>query len=428
MDDLFSKLGNALTRVRQPRNASPVSHAGRRGGLFSRGDSGLPVTQRAFDAHGSVGTLFAIVNQTTNAFASTPWHLYKKSAARDKARRKEIMVHPFLSVWNRPNPFMTGRYFREACQQHLDLVGETIFVTVKVGNLIVEFWPVRPDRMQPVKDPEKFLTGWIYSNGGESVPLELDQVIQIKMPNPDDPYRGRGPVQTVLADMDAARYSAEWNKNFFINGAQPGGIIKLDYRMSDAQFNDFVDRWRRQHQGVANAHRVAVLENADWVDTKFSMQDMQFMELRNLPRELIREAFAFPKPMLGTVDDVNRANAEAGKEIMAEGQTIPRLSRWKDSLDNFVLPLFPNGANTEMEFEDPTPVNHEAQDRERVSQSTAVGNLVKAGYDPTDVLEWAGMPDMNWVGIPSPAQPPGTEDEEQEETTGMQSLLGPSWK
>jgi HK97 family phage portal protein len=338
------------------------------------------------------------------------------------------MVHPFLSVWNRPNPFMTGRYFREACQQHLDLVGETIFVTVKVGNLIVEFWPVRPDRMQPVKDPEKFLTGWIYSNGGESVPLELDQVIQIKMPNPDDPYRGRGPVQTVLADMDAARYSAEWNKNFFINGAQPGGIIKLDYRMSDAQFNDFVDRWRRQHQGVANAHRVAVLENADWVDTKFSMQDMQFMELRNLPRELIREAFAFPKPMLGTVDDVNRANAEAGKEIMAEGQTIPRLSRWKDSLDNFVLPLFPNGANTEMEFEDPTPVNHEAQDRERVSQSTAVGNLVKAGYDPTDVLEWAGMPDMNWVGIPSPAQPPGTEDEEQEETTGMQSLLGPSWK
>lgn len=405
MRDLISALTSSARRTtarsdRLPMlaNNSPVPYvAAGQGGMGSSG--GLPIGDRAYEAYGSVGTLFAIVSQIGNAFATTDWHLYKASAQRDKARRKEVTTHPFLTVWNRPNPFYTSRSFREAVQQHLDLVGEGIFVLVRSGSVIIEMWPVRPDRMQPVKDPKKFLSGWIYEGpGGENVPLALEDVIQIKYPNPADPYRGMGPVQTVLSDIDAARYSAEWNKNFFVNGARPGGIITVDYRMGDDEFNNFINRWRQQHQGVANAHRVAVLENATWQDTNFSMSDMQFVELRNLPRELIREAFAFPKPMLGTVDDVNRANAEAGKEIMAEGQTIPRLNRWRDIINNFMLPQFAKPGTLEFDYDDPTPVNHEAEDRGRVSQATAAATLANAGWDPAGVLEWAGLPQIAYVG------------------------------
>lgn len=403
MDSLFGKIGKALAI----RNGPPVPYTGTRSSVFgSSADGGGPgaVGERAFDAYGSVGTLFAIVRAIGDAFASTEWHLYRREAKRDKSRRTEIMSHPFLTVWDNPNDFMTGRFFRESVQQHLDLVGEGIIVLYKIGGIVYEMWPVRPDRMQPVKHPTKFMTGWIYQGpDGEEVPLELDQVIQIKYPNPGDPYRGMGPVQTVLSDMDAARYSAEWNRNFFINGARPGGIIKVDYRMSDTEFKEFMARWRQQHQGVANAHRVAVLENAEWQDTNFSMTDMQFVELRNLPRELIREAFAFPKPMLGTVDDVNRANAEAGKEIMAEGQTIPRLSRWKDVINAKLLPQFANGKALEHDFDDPTPVNHEAEDRKRTSQANAAATLRKAGWAPDDVLEAVGLPKMAYTGIPAAA-------------------------
>jgi HK97 family phage portal protein len=432
--DLITGIGDFFTRptnhVPMLRNDSPVPFAGSVGGLFGE-DGSLPVGERAYEAHGSVGTLFAIVGQIGNAFATAEWHLYKKGPARDKSRRKEIENHPLLKLWNKPNDFYTGRLFRETVQQHLDLVGEGIFVLSTVGKVILEMWPVRPDRMQPVKHPEKYMTGWIYEGpNGEKVPLELNQVIQIRYPNPGDPYRGRGPVQTVLSDMDAARYSAEWNKNFFINGARPGGIITVDYRMTDTEFRAFMNRWREQHRGVANAHRVALLENATWTDTAFSMQDMQFAELRNLPRELIREAFAFPKPMLGTVDDVNRANAEAGKEIMAEGQTIPRLDRWKDILNNFLLPMFPQGDKLEMDYDDPTPVNHEAADRAKVAQSTAVDKLVKAGYDPAGVLEWAGMPEIKWVGLPSPAMAPTPKNENAEPAPedDLGALVDSYWK
>lgn len=380
--------------------------------MFAGPTDSIVVGERAYEAYGSVGTLFAIVSQLSNAVASAEWHLYRRTSVRDKKRRAEVLNHGFMAIWDKPNNFYTGRFFRETVQQHLDLVGEGVIVLYKVGGIVLEMWPVRPDRISPVKHPTKYLTGYIYTGpNGEEVPLELDNVIHLKYPNPSDPFRGMGPVQTVLHDIDASKYSAQWNRNFFINGARPGGVIEVDYRMTDPEFREFIARWRSQHQGVANAHRVAVLENAKWHDTNFSMNDMQFVELRNLPRELIREAFAFPKPMLGTVDDVNRANADAGKEVMAENHTIPRLDRWKDIVNFSLLPQFANGKTLELDYEDPTPVNHEAVDRERNSQSTSARNLVLAGYHPEDVTEAVGLPAMRWVGIPSPQQAPSSEDE-----------------
>ena len=403
MRDLITEITRSANKLRARNAGSPIPYTSGRNTLFTNnGASDIPLGDQAYDAFGSVGTLFAIVTQIGQAFASVEWHLYRKTSVRDKSRRTEVLNHGFMTVWNRPNYFYTGRYFRECVEMHIDLVGEGVILLVKVGNVITEMWPVRPDRIKPVKHPTKYLTGYIYTGpDGEEVPLALDDVIHIKLPNPKDPYRGMGPVQTVLYDLDAYRYSAEWNKNFFINGAQPGGVIEVDYRMGDKEWEIFNKRWRQQHQGVANAHRVAVLEAAHWKDTKFSMEDMQFVELRNLPRELIREAFAYPKPMLGTVDDVNRANADAGKEIMAEGQTKPRLSRWKDIINNFLLPQFANGASLELDFEDPIPPNRDADNADRNSRVSSAVQLVNSGFDPAGVLEAMGLPEIEWVGPPS---------------------------
>lgn len=415
MRDLFASVGKA-TRTLTNNSPVPYTRRAESRSIFSAQADELPVGERAYDAYGSVGTLFAIVKQIQEAVAATEWHLYRRTSKRDKTRRTEVMLHGFLDIWNMPNEFQTGFMLREAVQQHLDLVGEGYIILRIVGNLVIEMWSARPDRMHPVKHPTKFLTGWIYKGpDGEEVPLTTEQVIQIKYPNPADPYRGMGPVQTVLNDIDAAKYSAEWNKNFFINGAKPGGIITVDYRMNDDEFNAFVARWRKQHQGVANAHRVAVLENAKWQDTQFSMDDMQFVELRNLPRELVREAFAFPKPMLGTVDDVNRANAEAGKTIMAENQTIPRLRRWKDVTNAFLLPRFANGKALEHDYDDPTPVDHEAADRGRLSQSNSAQSLVMSGYHPDDVSDAMGLPRMRWVGLPKAAATESNKDDQDNE-------------
>jgi phage portal protein BeeE len=223
---------------------------------------------------------------------------------------------------------MTGPAFRETAQQHEELVGEQYWVAAKHErfDIPLELWPVRPDRMNPVPDPETFLSGYQYSGPAADRPARLDEVFFLRRPNPLDPYRGWGAVQTILTDLDASRYSREWNRNFFLNGAEPGGILEVDKRLDDDEFDEHRERWAEQHRGVSNAHRVALLENGiKWVDRKYTARDMQFAELATVSDEKVRAAFGFPKPMTGAVDDINRANADAGEVVFARWLIVVRL-------------------------------------------------------------------------------------------------------
>jgi HK97 family phage portal protein len=362
---------------------------------------------------GSVGTLFAIVDRLANETARVEWKLYRSAKSGNDEDRVEVTSHAALDIWNKPNPFFTRSELVETIQQHLDLTGEGWLVIGRhpaMRSIPMELWPVRPDRMLPVPSATKFLAGYIYLGpDGEQIPLQTDEVIQIRRPNPLDPYRGIGPVQSILADIDSAKYSAEWNRNFFINGAGPGGILQVEKRLGDDEFNELVTRWREQHQGVANAHRVAIVEQGQWIDSTYSMRDMQFSELRGVQRDIIREAFAFPKGELGTVDDVNRANAEAGALMLARGHTVPRLQRIKNALNNDFLPLFgTTGKGLEFDYESPVPDDREADDAELTAKSNAASVLVQAGWDAAAVLDVVGLPDMPFSApiVVQPVRPP----------------------
>ncbi|MFD9618493.1 phage portal protein [Streptomyces virginiae] len=383
-------------------NKVPVPYVGKHsagsplGGSFQRNDA-----EAQLRAMGSVGTLFSIVRRTSEATSQVDWKLYRKAKSGLDEDRVEVTSHAALDVWNKPNPFMTQQEFIETFQQHLDLTGEGWWITAThplMPGVPQELWPVRPDRMEPVPHPEDFLSGYLYRGpGGELVPLGLDQVVFLRTPNPMDLYRGMGPVQSILADLDATRYSAEWNKNFFLNSAEPGGIIEIPEALSDEDFNQLQTRWNEQHRGVANAHRVALLEHGKWVDRKFTQRDMQFAELRSVSRDVIREAFGISKAELGVIDDVNRANAEAGAAMFALRLVVPRLERIKQALNNDLLPRFGvTGQGLEFDYVNPVPADREADREDLAAKANAVKALVESGVYGPSALQAVGLPEMDF--------------------------------
>lgn len=389
-------LGTLLSRT---ATTTPVPFASRAQtyahGLF--GNRRDAVAQMS--AMGSVGTLFSIVNRTSNATALVDWKLWRKAKSGRPEDRTEVTAHAALDLWNKPNPFMPRQEFVEGTQQHVDLTGEGWWVIARDERspIPLEMWYVRPDRIRPVPDPDHFLIGYMYCGpDGIEVRLELDQVIQLRMPNPLDPYRGMGPVQSILSDLDATRYSAEWNRNFFLNSAEPGGVLEVERTLDDEEFDKLRMRWAEQHKGVANAHRVAIAEGGlKWVDRKYTQRDMQFAELRGVSRDVIREAFGIPAFALGEVADVNRATAEASAAWFAEQLTVPRLQRIKAALNYDLLPLFGAAAKgLEFDYCDPVPPNAEQQAAQLTARSTAAAALVAANYDPADVLSAVGLPEM----------------------------------
>lgn len=370
-------------------------------------------------AFGQVGTLFAIVTKCANATAQVEWKLWRKAKSGKQEDRTQVTQHLALNIWNKPNDFYTRQEFVESTGQHQELVGEQWWVISRnpLSSLPLELWPVRPDKMRPIPDKENYLVGYVYTGpSNEQIPLEKDQVIMLRSPDPMDPYRGMGPVQTILPDLRASNMAAQYVANFFTNSAEPGGIIEVDERLSDDEFDEMTTRWREQHQGVSNAHRVAVIEKGHWVDRKYTMKDMQFTELRTASSEMIREAFGFPKPLLGTTDDVNRANAEAAEYVFAKWLIVPRLQRIKEALNNDFLPLFyPPGAVPDVEFDYDTPVpedkEFEATNRKALADTAKV--YIDLGFNEAQVLEMLNIPAMDFSKpepAPNPfAAPPATD-------------------
>lgn len=392
-------------------NRAPVPFTPRRTGPFQAisATSGQEAQMRAM---GSVGTLFSIVDRLSNSVSQVDWKLYRKATSGRKEDRTEVTRHLALQIWNKPNPFYTRQEFVEAQQQHKELTGEAWWLVARnpsMPSVPLELWPVRPDRMQPVPHPTDFISGYVYNGPeGEKVPFRREDVIFLRTPNPLDPYRGMGAVQTILTELDATKYSAEWNRNFFLNSAEPGGIIEVEKRLSDPEFDELSKRWREQHQGVAQAHRVAILEQGKWVDRKFSQRDMQFAELRDVSSTVIREAFGMPKFAIGDVEDVNRATAEASKAWFADYLMVPRLERIKQALNNDFLPLFgTTGQGLEFDYDNPVPEDEAAEAVELANKAKAVQMLVTAGYNPRDVLNVVGLPPMAF-GATDTSQTGGT--------------------
>lgn len=400
---LGALLNRASTAAQTPVPFASRAQANSR--MFGTGRS-AEAQMRAMSA---VGTLFAIVDRTSNATALVEWKLWRKAKSGKKEDRVEVTSHAALDLWRKPNGFMPRQEFVETQQQHFDLTGEAWWVVSRSGRASVplELWPVRPDRMQPVPDRDSFLKGYVYTSpDGEQVPLELNEVIQLRRPNPLDPYRGLSPVLSILPDLDTSRYAAEWSRAFFINSAQPGGILQFDQRLSDDEFDEIRARWNEQHKGVGNAHRVAILEQGQWVDRTISQRDMQFVELRGATSDAIREGYGISKTAIGDFEDINRASALAAKSWFAEQQTVPRLERIKAALNHELLPMFgATASGLEFDYEPPTPPDPEIEAQQLTARANAAAALVTAGFEAAGTLSAVGLPDIAYVGKPAAPAP-----------------------
>jgi HK97 family phage portal protein len=381
--------------------APPVPYVSRwRAALGGVGTSRYARGQEAqMGAYSEIGTLYGVVSKLASMTSLVNWKLYRSAASGLDEDRVEVTRHAALTVWNQPNAFMPGQEFREVSQQHVDLTGEWWWVIVaSPAGFPLEMWPVRPDRMRPVESNSEFIAGYIYTSpDGEKVPLRRNQVIMGRTPAPLDIYRGLSALPALSNDLDAESTQAAWSAAFYRNSAQPGGVIEVERRLGDDEWEEMVERWNQQHRGLSNAGRVAVLEQAKYVQMSYTQKDMQYVESRGLTKQAILDAFGFPKFGLGDVDDVNRATANASLAMMAQTLTVPRLERLKAAANFEFLPLFgPTAIGLEFDYDSPVPPDVETDNATLTAQTDALAVLVGAGFDADEACDVVGLPRMKF--------------------------------
>jgi len=426
---------SGLRRAARPSNAGGrrpvrIGGASSMAGMAGGGNADL-ARLRAYNTNGTNHSNVALI---ASSVASQDWRLYRSApqgarySTSDQGSdpRKQVFTHAALNVLESPASILVDgvrwpvwdRFgLFEISQIWLEQTGKSFWIVDTAEGrspVPLGLWPVRPDRMTPVPDPDSYLAGWVYTapDGRERIPLLPTEVIWNRYPDPEDVYGGSGPIGAVLNDIEAADFAGQYNRNYFISGAEPGGVLQVDHEFEDGEYDDLVNSWRETHRGVARAHRIAVLEmGVTYVpNTHSNMRDMDFANLRTMMRDTIRESVGVGKTMTGVSDDVNRANAQTSQEVFAAWTVDPRLRRWRNVLNTQLLRLY-GGTGTGVEFDYiyPMPTNREEDNLELTTKSQAALTLVNAGYDPADVLVTVGLPKMGVVERASqaPALPPG---------------------
>lgn len=400
----MSLIADVLDAVRNPRAETrpPVPYTDTGTAMATLFGRGADPTERQLDLTTTESTLLSILDLISGDIAGVAWDLYRGPRTADMcppdgAKPLTELQHLAVKLWHQPNDFMTGEHLRTVAAWHYDAVGEAWIVCQYAAPGIPEsFWPVRPDRMRPRTDKNKFLVGYTYLGpSGERIPLELDEVLRITRPHPLDPHRGIGPVPALMLPLGTSLTSQQWIQAFFDNDATPGGIVQmgLDQPLDDDEWQTELTRWNEQHRGVSRAHRVGFLEIGTFHQTEVDLKKLQFTEMRQLTRDQILEAYQLNKFMLGVTDDVNRAASLAANDTYARRVLHRRVKKWHAFANGPYLKCFGStGRGVTWCPENVIPEDEEAENTERTSVATAFKSYVDAGVPIEQVAAMFDLP------------------------------------
>lgn len=274
--------------------------------------------------------VYKAIDLKAKGFAKARLDLYTYNEQDEQIR---IDNHPIYKLWDRPNPFMSGGEFRERLIQYLDLSGNAPIYKVRgVGNKVVALYPIPPANLQPIADSNRYITGYLYTNGSSRLQIDVDDVIHLQHPDPSTALWGLAPLKVVARTVDTDIDAVKWNKSSMQNRGVPDGVMSTDIALTDAQYNQAIDKWAEQQENASRAHKTLFLSgNWKYDSMANTAVEMDFINSRKMTREEITAAFGVPLILLGIMDNATYSNYQEARLSFWEDTEIPLIDRLMDS-------------------------------------------------------------------------------------------------
>ena len=282
-------------------------------------------------------------------------------------RVEDQETHPIIQPLNKVNNFMTFAYLIQATSSFLDLTGGAFWVLFRSpSGQVREIWPLFPHLTRVIKDSTNFITGYDYTVGGRTIRLPVKDVVYMYTFNPNNFTAGTSIITASQLSIETDSYAQQWNRHFFLNNAMPATIVKYPGAVKKEQLELIRSQWNALFQGVTKAGSTAFIGEGGSIERlNLSQKDMDYLEQRRFSRDEILAMFKVPKTLLGIVEDVNRANAEATRYSFAVDVVDPRMDFITSALNEIYIPRAGVKGQYRFTYESPVPGNRELLLKER---------------------------------------------------------------
>lgn len=215
--------------------------------------------------------------------------------------------HPVIALAKNPNPQANSSDFNHLWAMLDEIYGETFFYLAKgeTTRKVKEVYLLDPSRVEP-KFYEGELVGYVlHKADGTQVPLNIDEIVHNKRPNPFNPTRGFSVLERASVYVDTEIVTSQFTLSYMKNNASPSGIVTLP-DMDKETFKQFAQQWREGYEGPENAGKTAFIRGgqAEFKAVGATLRDIDQKVTRDMAKEDVLMMFEVPKPLLGGSDQV----------------------------------------------------------------------------------------------------------------------------
>lgn len=286
---------------------------------------------------------------------------------------------------------------------------------------------------------------------GEERLLSSDEIVFVPDVVRPGHIKGISRVDYLKNNLSLATALENYAARFFGTGTHTSGVIEFPGNLTAEQAKSLQDAFDSRHRGWQKAHKTAVLSGgAKYVPTTSENDKAQFIEARKFAVEEIARAFRVPPSMLAiegsyTYSSVEQQNLAFVTHCLRpiiqklESAFSPLMARsqggenafLKFNIDGLLRADIENrmnaystglqagflSVNDVRRLEDLRPIDDPSADQPRVplanlnidaaelvatdKRVSMASKLVLAGYDPAEVLNAMGLPEMAHTGVPS---------------------------
>ncbi len=312
----------------------------------NRSSAGISITRDTVYGNAAV---WAAVNKVAGDVGRCVCHVHKQRA--DGFRERDIAHPAWKLVHRQATPLIPATTFRETLTQHALLFGNGYAKIVKEGT--------RPLRLE-ILDPEQTkpdLVGGLYVyktriNGVEQVLLP-ENILHIRG-LAFDGLTGHSVIELLREALSTGLALQKFGNVYFRNNGAVSSVIEMPVG-AKLDTEDAVERFRKSwgkiHEGIDNAHRVAILEDgATLAKQSLNNSEAQWIDAKLFDLKTVCNVIGIPSSIVN--DDKNTSYKSLEQDRLNYLSCLePWLCRWEEECEiKLLTELEKEGETHSIEF------------------------------------------------------------------------------
>lgn len=276
---------------------------------------------------------FPVVRSCVTAISEAVAGLGIKVFAVKGSQEEEVQDHPFHALFSRPNMWQGSFEFMDAVSTSLDLTGNAFISKEKVAGGL-ELYLLDTTKMAVLPDPKLRVKGYQYYVNGQAVQYKPEEIIHIMYNSTADTYYGSGPLSSAETALKLESQRLAFADNFYKNGSQVSAVLETEQIMGESTLKRLRGEWNIIHQGVANAHKLAILQGGlKYKPIGSHVKDLDLAGMKKLTDEEIMGLFRVSPSVLGNLDQTGSSDGKNSVVTFWRSAIIPRLMRLESALN-----------------------------------------------------------------------------------------------